>query len=157
MTIYSLDVLLFLFGTSLMMARSDRMWSTGEGNGKTLQYSCLENPMNSMNRMKTIVYLLTNAQALLLIDRRLCSLQWLKGPGWLFMLLGRKPEVGRNSPGYVAVTKKSLAQNCDIGSTSNSLAQTNNMAGPNSKDSESPTSCASWPRKKKNHFWRKSN
>ena len=30
--------------------RSDRMWSTGEGNGKPLQYSCLENPMNSMNR-----------------------------------------------------------------------------------------------------------
>ena len=30
--------------------RSDRMWSTGEGNGKPLQYSCLENPMNSMKR-----------------------------------------------------------------------------------------------------------
>ena len=27
-----------------------RMWSTGEGNGKPLQYSCLENPMNSMKR-----------------------------------------------------------------------------------------------------------
>ena len=26
------------------------MWSTGEGNGKLLQYSCLENPMNSMKR-----------------------------------------------------------------------------------------------------------
>ena len=54
MTIYSLDVLLFLFGTSqdgqVMVERSDRMWSTGEGNGKPLQYSCLENPMNSMNR-----------------------------------------------------------------------------------------------------------
>ena len=32
----------------LMVERSDRMWSTGEGNGKPLQYSCLENPMNSM-------------------------------------------------------------------------------------------------------------
>ena len=32
------------------MERSDRMWSTGEGNGKALQYSCLENPMNSMKR-----------------------------------------------------------------------------------------------------------
>ena len=32
--------------------RSDRMWSTGEGNGKLLQYSCLENPMNSMKRQK---------------------------------------------------------------------------------------------------------
>ena len=33
-----------------MVERSDRMWSTGEGNGKALQYSCLENPMNSMKR-----------------------------------------------------------------------------------------------------------
>ena len=32
--------------------RSDRMWSTGEGNGKPLQYFCLENPMNSMKRQK---------------------------------------------------------------------------------------------------------
>ena len=31
-------------------ADADRMWSTGEGNGKSLQYSCLENPMNSMKR-----------------------------------------------------------------------------------------------------------
>ena len=30
--------------------RPDTMWSTGEGNGKPLQYSCLENPMNSMKR-----------------------------------------------------------------------------------------------------------
>ena len=28
------------------------MWSTGEGNGKPLQYSCLENPMNSTKRQK---------------------------------------------------------------------------------------------------------
>ena len=33
-----------------MVERSDRMWSIGEGNGKPLQYSCLENPMNSMKR-----------------------------------------------------------------------------------------------------------
>ena len=33
-----------------MVERSDRMWSTGEGNGKPLQYSCLENPMNSMKK-----------------------------------------------------------------------------------------------------------
>ena len=33
-----------------MVERSDRMWSTGERNGKPLQYSCLENPMNSMKR-----------------------------------------------------------------------------------------------------------
>ena len=31
-----------------MVEMSDRMWPTGEGNGKPLQYSCLENPMNSM-------------------------------------------------------------------------------------------------------------
>ena len=34
----------------VMVERSDRMWSTGEGNGKPLQYSCLENPTNSMKR-----------------------------------------------------------------------------------------------------------
>ena len=34
----------------VMMERPDRMWSAGEGNGKPLQYSCLENPMNSMKR-----------------------------------------------------------------------------------------------------------
>ena len=33
-----------------MVERSDTMWSTGERNGKPLQYSCLENPMNSMKR-----------------------------------------------------------------------------------------------------------
>ena len=32
----------------VMVESSDRMWSTGEGNGKPLQYSCLENPMDSM-------------------------------------------------------------------------------------------------------------
>ena len=35
-----------------MVDGSDKMWSTGEGNGKQLQYSCLENPMNSMKRQK---------------------------------------------------------------------------------------------------------
>ena len=35
-----------------MVERSDRMWSTGEGNDKPLQYSCLENPMNCMKREK---------------------------------------------------------------------------------------------------------
>ena len=34
----------------VMVERSDSMWSTGEGNGKPLQYSCLENPMNSIKR-----------------------------------------------------------------------------------------------------------
>ena len=35
-----------------MVERSDRMWSTGEGKCKPLQYSCPENPMNSMKRQK---------------------------------------------------------------------------------------------------------
>ena len=35
-----------------MVERSDRMCSTGEGNGKPLQYSCLENPKNSTKRQK---------------------------------------------------------------------------------------------------------
>ena len=35
-----------------MVESSDKMWSTGEGNGKLLQYSCLENPMNSMKRQE---------------------------------------------------------------------------------------------------------
>ena len=34
------------------MESSDKTWSTGEGNGKLLQYSYLENPMNSMKRQK---------------------------------------------------------------------------------------------------------
>ena len=36
----------------VMVERSDKMWSIGEGNGKPLQYSCLENPMNNMKRQK---------------------------------------------------------------------------------------------------------
>ena len=36
----------------VMVESSDKLWSTGEGNGKPLQYSCLENPMNSMKRQK---------------------------------------------------------------------------------------------------------
>ena len=34
------------------MESSDKMWSTGEDNGKPLQYSCLKNSMNSMKRQK---------------------------------------------------------------------------------------------------------
>ena len=36
----------------VMVESSDKMWSMGEGNGKPLQYSYLENPMNSMKRQK---------------------------------------------------------------------------------------------------------
>ena len=35
-----------------MVERSDKIWSTGEADGKPLQYSCLENPINSMKRQK---------------------------------------------------------------------------------------------------------
>ena len=34
----------------VMVESSDKMWSTGEGNGKPPQYSCLESPINSMKR-----------------------------------------------------------------------------------------------------------
>ena len=34
------------------LTEADKMWFTREGNGKPLQYSCLENPMNSMKRQR---------------------------------------------------------------------------------------------------------
>ena len=36
----------------VMVESSDKMWSTGEGYGKPLHYSCIENPMNSMKKQK---------------------------------------------------------------------------------------------------------
>ena len=36
----------------VVVESSDKVWSTGEGNGKPLQYSCLENPMNSRKCQK---------------------------------------------------------------------------------------------------------
>ena len=39
----------------VMVERSDRMWSTGEGNGRPLQDSCLENPMSSMKRQNDMI------------------------------------------------------------------------------------------------------
>ena len=36
----------------VMVESSDKTWSTGEGNGKPLQYPCLQNPMNSVTRQK---------------------------------------------------------------------------------------------------------
>ena len=42
--------MLFSFNFNALIWRCDRRWSTGEGNGKPLQYSCLENPMNIMKR-----------------------------------------------------------------------------------------------------------
>ena len=50
------------------------MWSTGEGNGKPLQYSCLENPMNSMNRQ--------NDRILKKKLPRLVSAQYVTGDQW---------------------------------------------------------------------------
>ena len=43
---------MYVHPRQVMVERSDKMWSTGEGNGKPPQYSCLENPMNSMKRQK---------------------------------------------------------------------------------------------------------
>ena len=39
----------------VMVESSDKAWSTGEGNGKPLQYPCVENPMNSMKRQKDMI------------------------------------------------------------------------------------------------------
>ena len=36
----------------VIVESSDKTWFTGEGNGKPLQYSCLENPMDSLKRQK---------------------------------------------------------------------------------------------------------
>ena len=41
-----------LCGMEVMVESSDKTWSTGEGNGKPLQYFCLENLMNDMKRQK---------------------------------------------------------------------------------------------------------
>ena len=38
----------------VMVKSSDKTWSTDDGNGKPLQYSCLENPMNSMKMQKVM-------------------------------------------------------------------------------------------------------
>ena len=58
----------------VMVESSDKMWSTGEGNGKPLQYSCLENPMNSMKRQ----------QDMTLKDKlpRLVATQYAPGEAW---------------------------------------------------------------------------
>ena len=58
----------------VMVERSERMWSTGEGNGKPLQYSCLENPMNSMKRQ--------NDRILKEELRRSVGIQYATGDQW---------------------------------------------------------------------------
>ena len=57
-----------------MVETSDRMWSTGDGNGKPLQHSCLENPMNSMKRQNDRIL----KEELL----RLVSAQYATGDRW---------------------------------------------------------------------------
>ena len=37
------------------MKSFDKMWSTAGGNGKPLQYSCLENPKNSIKKPKDLI------------------------------------------------------------------------------------------------------
>ena len=39
----------------IMVESSHKMWSTGEGSGKPLQFSCFENSMNSMKRQKGMI------------------------------------------------------------------------------------------------------
>ena len=58
----------------VMVEKSDKTWSTGEGNGESLQYSYLENPMNSMKRQKDRT----------LKDElpRLVGAQYATGDGW---------------------------------------------------------------------------
>ena len=41
----------------VMVERSDKMWSIEEGNGKPLQYSCFENPMNSLGLAEANYYI----------------------------------------------------------------------------------------------------
>ena len=58
----------------VMVESSDKTWSTGKGNGKPLQYSCLENPTNSMKRQK--------AMTLKDVLPRLASAQYATGKKW---------------------------------------------------------------------------
>ena len=39
----------------VIVKSSDKMWSTGGGNGHPLQYSCHENPINSMKKPKNMI------------------------------------------------------------------------------------------------------
>ena len=56
----------------VMVESSDKTWSTGEGNGKPLQHSCLENPMNSMERQK---YRTLNDELPMLVDAQYATAQ----------------------------------------------------------------------------------
>ena len=56
-----------------MVESSGKTWSPGEGNGKPFQYSCLENPMNSMKRQK---------DRTLKVELRLVGAQYATGDQW---------------------------------------------------------------------------
>ena len=60
-------------GRIMVVESSDKMWSTGEGSGKPLQYSCLENPMNSMKRQN---------DRILKEELRLVGAQYATGDQW---------------------------------------------------------------------------
>ena len=79
-----------------MVERSDRMWSTGEGNGKPLQYSCLENPMNSMKRQ--------NDRILKEELPRLISAQYATGDQWRTNSRNEETEPKQNQHSIVDVT-----------------------------------------------------
>ena len=62
----------------VMVESSDKMWPTGEGNGKPLQRSCLKNPMNGMKRQKDMTVkdeALRSEGSNMLLERNYCSLQ----------------------------------------------------------------------------------
>ena len=48
-------------GRQVMVESSEKLWSTGEGNGKPFPYSRLENPMNSMKKMEYYFAIKQNA------------------------------------------------------------------------------------------------
>ena len=67
-----------------MVESSDKMWSTGEGNGKPLQYSCLENPMNSMKRQNDSFCPTVMEKAMAAHSSTLAwKIPWTKEPGVL--------------------------------------------------------------------------
>ena len=91
------------------MERSDRMWSTGERNGKPLQYSCLENPMDSMKRqndriLKEELPRSVGAQLLLEISGEITPerMKWLGQKGnnaqlWMYLVMKVKSDIVKNN------------------------------------------------------------
>ena len=78
----------------VMVERSDRMWCTGEGNGKPLQYSCLENPANSMKLSQASPkYSKSWAPLHALTTTQVKDASTPKGPLYTRMLLLSRPRV----------------------------------------------------------------